>query len=46
MEQVGFWRKLADHSSYDKFCQDQAVDKILAKEPLIGPTMLVSAVRP
>ena len=32
--QLGFWRALADHPSYDSFWQDQAVDKLLAKEPL------------
>ena len=41
MEQVGFWRKLLDHPTYDQFWQDQAVDKILAKEPLKVPVMLV-----
>ncbi|NII09506.1 CocE/NonD family hydrolase [Oleiagrimonas sp. C23AA] len=42
MEQLGFWNKLVKHSSYDQFWQDQAVDKILAKEPLTVPTMLVA----
>ncbi|MGB7438741.1 MAG: CocE/NonD family hydrolase [Candidatus Acidiferrum sp.] len=41
MEQLGFWRKLLEHPSYDSFWQDQAMDKILAKEPLQVPTMLV-----
>ena len=41
LEQVGFWRKILDHPSYDAFWQDQAVDKILAKEPLNVPVMLV-----
>ena len=41
MEQVGFWRKLLEHPSYDAFWRDQAVDKILAKEPLKVPVMLV-----
>ena len=31
MEQLGFWRKILAHPSYDAFWQDQAVDKILAK---------------
>ena len=30
LEQVGFWRKLLEHPSYDAFWSDQAVDKILA----------------
>jgi uncharacterized protein len=41
MEQLGFWRKLLEHPSYDSFWQQQAVDKILAKEPLKVPVMLV-----
>ena len=30
LEQVGFWRKILAHPSYDAFWQDQAVDKMLA----------------
>jgi putative CocE/NonD family hydrolase len=41
LEQVGFWRKILEHPSYDSFWQEQAVDKILAKEPLKVPVMLV-----
>jgi uncharacterized protein len=41
MEQVGFWRKLLEHPSYDAFWRDQAVDKILAAQPLKVPVMLV-----
>ena len=41
LEQIGFWRKLLEHPSYDAFWQDQAVDKILAAQPLKVPVMLV-----
>ena len=41
LEQVGFWRKLIEHPAYDAFWQQQAVDKLLAKEPLKVPVMLV-----
>jgi hypothetical protein len=41
LEQVGFWRKLVEHPAYDSFWQQQAVDKLLAKEPLKVPVMLV-----
>ena len=41
LEQVGFWRKILEHPTYDAFWQDQAVDKLLAKEPLKVPVMLV-----
>jgi len=41
LEQVGFWRKLLEHPGYDDFWREQAVDKLLAKEPLKVPVMLV-----
>jgi uncharacterized protein len=41
MEQLGFWRKLLEHPSYDAFWQGQAVDKILAAQPLKVPVLLV-----
>ena len=41
MEQVGFWRKILAHPSYDAFWRDQAVDRILAAEPLTVPVMIV-----
>jgi putative CocE/NonD family hydrolase len=41
LEQVGFWRQLLAHPSYDNYWREQAVDKILAKEPLKVPVMLV-----
>lgn len=41
LEQVGFWRKLLEHPTYDAYWRDQAVDRILAREPLKVPVMLV-----
>jgi putative CocE/NonD family hydrolase len=41
LEQVGFWRKILEHPSYDAYWRDQAVDQILAKQPLKVPVMLV-----
>jgi uncharacterized protein len=41
LEQVGFWRKLLEHPSYDAFWRVQAVDSILAAQPLQVPVMLV-----
>ena len=41
LEQVGFWRKLLEHPSYDAWWQQQAMDKILAAQPLRVPVMLV-----
>ncbi len=41
LEQVGFWRKILEHPGYDAFWRDQAVDRVLAGEPLKVPVMLV-----
>jgi uncharacterized protein len=43
LEQIGFWRKVLDHPSYDAFWKDQAVDRILAAQPLKVPVMLVDS---
>jgi uncharacterized protein len=43
LEQVGFWQKILAHPSYDAFWRDQAVDKILAAQPLKVPVMLVAS---
>ncbi len=43
LEQVGFWRKLLEHPSYDSWWQEQAMDRILAAQPLKVPTMLVDS---
>jgi putative CocE/NonD family hydrolase len=41
LAQLGFWRQLAAHPSYDAWWQQQAMDKVLAKEPLTVPMMIV-----
>jgi uncharacterized protein len=41
IEQVGFTSKVMNHPAYDSFWQDQALDKILAKQGVKVPTMLV-----
>jgi hypothetical protein len=41
LEQMGFWRKILEHPSYDAFWRDQAMDQILAAQPLKVPVMLV-----
>ena len=43
LEQVGFWRKILEHPSYDAYWRDQAVDRLLAAEPLKVPVMLVDS---
>jgi len=42
LDQLGFWRALASHPAYDSYWQDQALDKLLAKEPLKVPMLIVS----
>ncbi|HZM14432.1 MAG TPA: CocE/NonD family hydrolase [Candidatus Krumholzibacteria bacterium] len=42
LDQLGFWRALATHPAYDAYWQNQAVDKILAKEPITVPMMIVA----
>ena len=45
LEQLGFWKKILDHPSYDAFWSDQAMDKVLAsdfaREGIKVPIMLV-----
>jgi Predicted acyl esterases len=43
LEQSGFWKKVIAHPAYDSFWQDQAMDKILAEQPLKVPVMLVDS---
>jgi len=43
MEQLGFWNKILEHPAYDSFWSEQAMDKLLAAEPLQVPTMLVDS---
>jgi putative CocE/NonD family hydrolase len=40
-DQLGFYRKIRAHPTYDDFWQQQAVDKILAARKLTVPTLLV-----
>jgi putative CocE/NonD family hydrolase len=42
MRQLGFWNKLVAHPAYDAFWSQQAMDKILAAQPLKVPVMLVA----
>jgi putative CocE/NonD family hydrolase len=43
IDQVGFWREIIKHPAYDSFWESQAMDKILAAQPLKVPTMLVDS---
>ncbi|MGI4746579.1 MAG: CocE/NonD family hydrolase [Janthinobacterium lividum] len=41
MQQLPFWNRMVAHPAYDAFWQGQAVDKLLAREPLKVPTLYV-----
>ena len=43
LDQLGFWHKVSEHPAYDAYWQGQALDKLLAAEPLSVPTMVVAA---
>jgi putative CocE/NonD family hydrolase len=43
LEQLGFWVKLTEHPAYDAFWRDQAMDRVLAAQPLKVPVMLVAS---
>jgi uncharacterized protein len=39
LDQLAWWRKVAEHPAYDAFWQAQALDKIMAAQPLTVPTI-------
>jgi putative CocE/NonD family hydrolase len=41
LDQIPFWQKIKAHPAYDSYWQEQAMDRLLAKEGLTVPTMLV-----
>ena len=41
LDQLPWWRKLSEHPAYDIFWQAQALDKIMAAQPLRVPTMWI-----
>jgi uncharacterized protein len=44
MDQLPYWKKVTEHPAYDAYWQGQALDKLLAKEPLTVPTMIVDSI--
>jgi putative CocE/NonD family hydrolase len=38
-DQLPWWHKLTEHPAYDEFWQEQALDRIIAKQPLKVPTI-------
>ncbi len=41
MDQMPFWKKITEHPAYDAYWQNQALDKVMAEQPLIVPTMWI-----
>jgi uncharacterized protein len=39
--QLPFWKKVSEHPAYDSFWQGQALDKVMAEQPLAVPTMWI-----
>ena len=39
LDHFPFWRKIEEHPAYDFFWQGQALDKVMAQQPLKVPTM-------
>ena len=44
IDQLPFWNKIVEHPAYDLFWSAQALDQILAREPLKTPTMYVTSI--
>jgi putative CocE/NonD family hydrolase len=42
-EQLPFWKKISEHPAYDDFWKYQALDQILAAQPLTVPRMYVTS---
>jgi putative CocE/NonD family hydrolase len=38
-DQLSWWKKVSEHPAYDPFWQDQALDKVMASQPLTVPTI-------
>ena len=41
LDQLPWWRKIAEHPAYDAFWQQQALDQTMAGQPLKVPTMWI-----
>jgi hypothetical protein len=41
LEQLPWWHKISEHPAYDAFWQGQALDKVMAAQPLKVPTMWI-----
>ncbi len=41
LDQLPWWRKISEHPAYDAFWHNQALDKVMAAQPLKIPTMWI-----
>ena len=41
LDQLPWWRKVMEHPAYDTFWREQALDRIMAAQPLTVPTMWI-----
>jgi putative CocE/NonD family hydrolase len=39
IDALPWWRKISEHPAYDSFWQEQALDKVVARQPLTVPTI-------
>ncbi len=44
LDQLPWWRKVEEHPAYDSFWQGQALDKVMAQQPLKVPTMWIQGI--
>ncbi len=44
LDQLPWWRKVEEHPAYDGFWQGQALDKVMAQQPLKVPTMWIQGI--
>ena len=44
IDQLPYFEKIAEHPAYDQFWSEQALDTILAREPLKVPTLYVTSI--
>jgi uncharacterized protein len=44
LDQLPYWHKLSEHPAYDAYWQGQALDRLLAAEPLTVPTMMIASI--
>lgn len=42
LEQTGFWRAVSEHTAYDEYWQEQALDRVMPRHPLTVPMMIVA----